>query len=47
MFELFKFDFVVWFDFNSKEKIKRKGIENSREKGKAKEAQPPSPAFSA
>jgi hypothetical protein len=26
---------------NSKEKIKRKRIENSREKGKSKEAEPP------
>jgi hypothetical protein len=24
MFEIFKFEFVVWLDLNSKEKIKRK-----------------------
>jgi hypothetical protein len=29
MFEIFKFEFVVWLDLNSKEKIKRKGIRNS------------------
>jgi hypothetical protein len=33
-FEIFKFEFVVLFDLNSKEKIKRKGIENSEEKEK-------------
>jgi hypothetical protein len=30
MFEIFKFEFVIWFDLNSKEKIKRKGIRNSK-----------------
>jgi hypothetical protein len=48
MFETFKFEFVIWFDLNSIEKIKRKGIRNSKEKGKANSAQPnpvrPSPA---
>jgi hypothetical protein len=34
MFEIFKFEIVVWFDLNSIEKIKRKGIRNSKEKGK-------------
>jgi hypothetical protein len=29
MFEIFKFEFVVWLDLNSKEKLKRKGIRNS------------------
>jgi hypothetical protein len=29
MFKIFKFEFVVWLDFNSNEKIKRKGIRNS------------------
>jgi hypothetical protein len=28
MFEIFKFEFVVWLDLNSKEKIKRKRIRN-------------------
>jgi hypothetical protein len=28
MFEIFKFEFVVWLDLNSKEKIKIKGIRN-------------------
>jgi hypothetical protein len=28
IFEIFKFEFVVWLDLNSKEKIK-KGIRNS------------------
>jgi hypothetical protein len=43
MFEIFKFEFVVWLDLNSKEKIKRKGIRNSKEKGKTKAAQPTLP----
>jgi hypothetical protein len=34
MFEIFKFEFVVWLDLNSKEKIKRKVNRNSEEKGK-------------
>jgi hypothetical protein len=38
MFETFKFEFVACLDMNSKEKIKRKGIENSEEKGNAKAA---------
>jgi hypothetical protein len=29
MFEIFKFEFVVWLDLNSIEKIKRKGTRNS------------------
>jgi hypothetical protein len=29
MFRIFKFEFVVWLGFNSKEKIKIKGIRNS------------------
>jgi hypothetical protein len=45
MFEIFKFEFVVWLDLNSIEKIK-KGIINSNLKEKPKAAQsPPSPAF--
>jgi hypothetical protein len=28
MFEIFKFEFVVWLDLNSKDKIKIKGISN-------------------
>jgi hypothetical protein len=28
MFEILKYEFVVWLDLNSKEKIKRKGIRN-------------------
>jgi hypothetical protein len=48
MFEIFKFEFVVGLDLNSKEKIKRKGNRNSEEKGKAKAAQlPPSLGLSA
>jgi hypothetical protein len=39
MFELFIFEFVVWMDLNSKEKIKRKGIINFRIKEKAKAVQ--------
>jgi hypothetical protein len=35
MFELFIFEFVVWMDLNSKEKIKRKGIRNFRIKEKS------------
>jgi hypothetical protein len=42
MFEILEFKFVVCLDLNSKEKIKRKEIRNSKEKrkGKAKLAQP-------
>jgi hypothetical protein len=29
MFGIFKLEFVVWLDLNSKEKIKRKEIRNS------------------
>jgi hypothetical protein len=29
MFELFKFEFVIWLDLNSKDKIKIKRIRNS------------------
>jgi hypothetical protein len=36
IFELFEFEIVVWFDLNSIEKIKRKGIRNSKEKEKGK-----------
>jgi hypothetical protein len=39
MFEIFKFEFVVWLDLNSIEKIKRKGNRNFRIKEKAKTAQ--------
>jgi hypothetical protein len=38
MFELF--EFVFEFELSSLEKIKRKGIRNSREKGKPNLAQP-------
>jgi hypothetical protein len=38
MFELF--EFVFEFELSSLEKIKRKGIRNSREKGKPNSAQP-------
>jgi hypothetical protein len=34
MFEIFEFEFVHWFDLNSIEKIKIKGIRNSKEKEK-------------
>jgi hypothetical protein len=44
MLETFKFEFVVWLDLNSIEKIKRKGIRNSDLKEKAKTAQTPSPS---
>jgi hypothetical protein len=40
MFEIFKIEFVVWLDLNSKEKIKEKGIRNSDIK-KTKEARGP------
>jgi hypothetical protein len=33
MFEIFKFEFVVWLDLNSKEKIKSKGNSDSRLEG--------------
>jgi hypothetical protein len=47
MFEIFKFEFVVWLDLNTIEKIK-KGIRNSYLKEKPKAAQPPpSPGLSA
>ena len=36
MFEIFKFEFVVWLDLNSIEKIKRKGIGKFRIKEKVK-----------
>jgi hypothetical protein len=39
MFEIFKFEFVVWLDLNSIEKIKRKGNRDFRIKEKAKTAQ--------
>jgi hypothetical protein len=29
MFEIFKFEFMVWLELNSKEKTKRKAIRNS------------------
>jgi hypothetical protein len=38
MVEIFKFEFVIWLDLNSKEKLKEKGIKNSKIKRKAKEA---------
>jgi hypothetical protein len=38
MLEIFKFEIVASLDLNSKEKIKRKEIRNSEEKGKPKEA---------
>jgi hypothetical protein len=41
MFEIFKFEIVVWFDLNSIEKIKRKGIRNSKEKGVGAKAKTP------
>jgi hypothetical protein len=41
MIEIFKFKFVVWLDLNPIEKIKRKGIRNSKIKEKHKAAQPP------
>jgi hypothetical protein len=41
MFEIFKFQFVVWMDLNSKEKIKRKEIRNSKEKRKRKSQSSP------
>jgi hypothetical protein len=45
-FEIFKFEFVVWLDLNSIEKIKRKGIGNFRIKEKVKQpADPLSLAF--
>jgi hypothetical protein len=34
MLEMIKFEFVIWLDLDSKEKIKRKGNRNSEEKGK-------------
>jgi hypothetical protein len=34
MFEIFKFEFVVWFYLNSKEKIKRKRNRKFRRKRK-------------
>jgi hypothetical protein len=48
MFEIFKFEFVVWLDLNSKEKMKRKGNSNSEAKGKPQNnpATPPSWPFS-
>jgi hypothetical protein len=39
MFEIFKFEFVVWLDLNSIDKIKRKGNRNFRIKEKAKTTQ--------
>jgi hypothetical protein len=42
MCEIFKFEFVVWLDLNSKRKIKRKGNRNSEEKGKPQNSPPPS-----
>jgi hypothetical protein len=39
MFEIFKFEFVVWLDLNSIEKIKRKENRNFRIKENAKIAQ--------
>jgi hypothetical protein len=36
MFEIFKFEFVVWLDLNSIKKIKRKGIRNLDLKEKPK-----------
>jgi hypothetical protein len=41
VFEIFKFEFVVWLDMNSIEKIKIKGIRKFRIKEKQKAAQPP------
>jgi hypothetical protein len=48
MFEIFKFEFVVWLDLNSKEKIQRKVNINLEEKGKTQNspATPPSWPFS-
>jgi hypothetical protein len=42
MFERFKFEFVVWLDLKSKEKIKRKG-NRFRIKRKTKRSMPPLP----
>jgi hypothetical protein len=39
MFQIFKFEFVVWLGLNSMEKIKRQGIRNSDLKRKAKASQ--------
>jgi hypothetical protein len=42
IFEIFKFEFVVWLDLNSIEKIKRKGNRTSEENGKTQSSpQPP------
>jgi hypothetical protein len=46
MFEIFKFEFVVWLDLNSIEKIKRKGIRRFRIKYR-KQPKPPSLGLSA
>jgi hypothetical protein len=46
MFEIFKFEFMVWLDLNSKDKIKRKGNRNSEEKTQNRPATPPSRPFS-
>jgi hypothetical protein len=43
MFEIFKFEFVVWLDLNSIEKIKIKRNKYSDFKRKAKEARTPFP----
>jgi hypothetical protein len=43
MLEIFKFEILASLDLNLIEKIKRKEIRNSEEKGKTKDARNPPP----